>query len=126
MSSTRAFIVVMLLGCGALSYDTHAVPVTPQTVVIAQQTLPVAAGAVSDVASMSKLFPYIFRLPRGILKTGLAVLPGVSATSGMKDIGQGLHATSVFAKGTLGLPFKVLGRSLNTISRISPTTLAGL
>ena len=119
-------LALLLFVFGLTPYDGYASAVTPQTVALAQQALPIATGSLSDVASMSKLLPYMLRLPAGIAKAGLSVLPGVTLQSGLKDIGTGLYATSVFTKGTLGLPFKVLRRSLNQVSRISPSALAGL
>ena len=122
----RKFIVLILFSCGWFSHNGYSLAVTPQTVLLAQQAFPVASGTLNDVATMSKLFPHILRLPVGIVKTGLAVLPGISMKGGMRDISSGLYAASVFTKGTLGLPFKVLGRSLDTVGQITPVALAGL
>ena len=119
-------LVLLMCVYGICSNIGHASAVTPQTVALAQQALPLATGSLNDIASISKLVPHMLRLPTGIVKTGLAVLPGVSLANGVKDIGYGINATSAFAKGTLGLPFKLLGRSLDQVSRISPTVLAGL
>ena len=122
----RKITFIFFVSCGLLSHNGFST-VTPQTVILAQQALPVATGTARDVASISRLVPHMLRLPVGIVKTGLAVLPGVTMKSGMKDISSGLYATSVFTKGTLGLPFKLLGRSLDTVGQITPNSLlAGL
>ena len=118
--TTRTLILNFILGL--LAVNTYAAPVTPQTILLAQQAIPLATGTVSDVAAMSKLVPYMLRLPRGVVKTGLSVLPGITMKSGIKDIGIGLLATTQMAKETIRLPF----RTLNRVGRISPLALAGL
>lgn len=104
------------------AFNSYSAPVAPQTILLAQQAVPLATGTVSDVAAMSKLVPYMLRLPRGVVKTGLSVLPGITMKSGIKDIGTGLLATTQLAKETVRLPF----RALNRVGRISPLALAGL
>jgi len=114
--------LLLILVSGLLAFNSFSAPVTPQTILLAQQAFPLATGTVSDVAAISKLVPYMLRLPRGIVKTGLSVLPGITMKGGIKDIGTGLLATTQLAKETVRLPF----RALNRVGRISPLALAGL
>ena len=116
------FVLVSILALGLLACKSYAAPVTPETVLLAKQALPLAAGTVNDVASISKLLPYILRLPRGVVKTGLAPLPGITMKGGLRDISTGLLATTKMAKETIRLPFKALSR----VGGISPLAIAGL
>ena len=120
------YIVILCFICGLLSYNSYATLATPQAAVLAQQAIPVAAGTVHDIAVISKLVPYTLYFPRGIIKTGFAILPGVTMQGGIRDIGTGLLATTKLAQETLKLPFKAVGRSLNSVARISPLAFAGL
>ena len=120
-------LILLLAGLGMstlISTSTHAAFATPELAILAKEGVPVAAASVHDVAEISKFLPYLFHLPRGIIKTGLGILPGISMKSGLKDISIGIAATTQVVKKTIQLPFNAASRSLKGISKISPLSYA--
>ncbi len=100
------------------------IPATPETVIMATQASPYAGNVANDIVDIPLTAVKVIRLPIGIAKLPLSVLPGVDMASGFRDIGAGVQATGDLTMKTISLPFKLAKRTTNMVTSV-PGSLLG-
>ncbi len=77
----------------------------------AHKTVEPALGTASAVAEVPFAAAEVLKLPLGVIQTALFPLPGISLSSGLRNLGAGLTAPFKFAGTVLKLPFEVISQA---------------
>ena len=125
-SSILKRLLIFVLAAGPFLQTSHANWIPPETVLFANQGLPVVRDTLKDVSVLSRNAIGLLHLPLGVAKVGLSPLPGPTIAGGLRDIGTGIRATSGLVQNTVQFPFSLLDRSLRSVGNISPLSMLGL